>query len=272
MDRRLLFPVIAITAWAQQQPAQPAAEALRDRVRQYYQLMVEKKYRQAEAMVAEESKDDYYAGQKPEIKAFEITMLDLQTETTAKVTIRIKVLVLMPGAGAQIFDVPSATYWKLENGAWNWYIPAETKGLTPFGKMQPNSAAGTGTGMDMKGAAPGGIDNPDIGALINQIKLDQTSVSLSAQEPSRTVTITNGLPGPLDVSLDPHSLTSKLFQVELTPSHLEAGAKGVITIRRRPEPRLSGDAKPQPAGKQKDVIIVTTEPLHRTFNIQVESN
>ena len=271
MDRRLLFPAIAASAWAQQ-PSQPSTEALRDRVQQYYQMMVDKKYRQAEALVADESKEDYYAGKKPDIKNFEIMSIDLQGDMVAKVTIKAKLLMLMPGAGAQVFDFPTPTYWKTEKGVWCWYVPAETKGLTPFGKMQPNSAAGTGTGMDMKGAAPGGIDNPDIGALINQIKLDQTSVSLSAQEPSRTVTITNGLPGPLDVSLDPHSLTSKLFQVELTPSHLEAGAKGVITIRRRPEPKLSGDAKPQPASKQKDVIIVTTEPLHRTFNIQVESN
>ena len=259
MDRRLLFPVIAITAWAQQQPAQPAAEALRDRVRQYYQLMVEKKYRQAEAMVAEESKDDYYAGQKPEIKAFEITMLDLQTETTAKVTIRIKVLVLMPGAGAQIFDVPSATYWKLENGAWNWYIPAETKGLTPFGKMQPNSAAGTGTGMDMKGAAPGSLTSPDFAALLNQVHIDKSSITLTAQVPVQLVTIENGLPGPITLALDPHVKTLTGLTVEVEPAAVAAGAKAVIRIRRTGNKKFS------------DVVVVNAEPFHRSFEIMVRS-
>jgi len=44
MDRRLLFPALAATAWAQQtSPAQAAADkALRARLNQFYQLMVEK--------------------------------------------------------------------------------------------------------------------------------------------------------------------------------------------------------------------------------------
>ena len=72
MDRRLLFPAIAATAWAQQ-PSQPSTEALRDRVQQYYQMMVDKKYRQAEAMVAMESKEDYYNGKK--IKHYKVCRL-----------------------------------------------------------------------------------------------------------------------------------------------------------------------------------------------------
>src|SRR4051812_48984270 len=122
MDRRFLFPALAATAWAQQapQPAQAATEALRDRVQQYYQLMEDKKYRQAEGMVAEESKEDYYVGRKPDLKGFEVMSLDLTDEHTAKVTVRAKIMMLMPGAGAQIFDMPSPTYWKIEQGVWCW--------------------------------------------------------------------------------------------------------------------------------------------------------
>lgn len=257
MDRRFLFPAIAATAWAQQQPAQPAAEALRDRVKQYYQLMVEKKYRQAEAMVAEDSRDEYYNGKKPDLRAFDILSLDLQSATTAKATIRAKVLVLMPGAGAQLFDIPSPTYWKLENGVWCWYIPEETKAATPFGKMQNDTTSGAG--MDMKGAAPGGIDNPDVGSLLNKITIDRISVVLSAKEPQQVVTIANGLPGPLDLTLDPHARSIKGIMIEVRPAHLEAGEKATVTIRRTAE------------GKVLDVVPVTAEPFHRVFNIQVRS-
>lgn len=219
--------------------------------------MLEKKYRQAETMVAEESKDDYYAGQKPDIKSFDIMTLDLLTNTTAKVTIRTKLLVLMPGAGAQVFDMPSQSYWKLENGAWNWYIPEETKSATPFGKM--NSNGGTAGGLDMKGAAPGGIDNPDVGSLLNKITIDRISVVLTAKEPQQVVTISNGLPGPIDLTLDPHGKLIKGITTDVSPLHLEAGEKATVTIRRTGE------------GKVLDVVPVTAEPFHRVFNIQVRS-
>lgn len=256
MDRRLLFPAIAATAWAQQ-PSQPAAEALRDRVQQYYQMMVDKKYRQAEAMVAMESREDYYNGKKPDLKGFEIMNLDLLTPTTAKVTIRVKVVVLMPGAGGQLFDMPTPTYWILENGAWCWYIPEEVKAATPFGQMK-NTA--TGGGLDMKGAAPGGIDNPNVGSLVSQITIDKLSVRLSGQEREQSVTITNGLPGPVNLSLDSRVERITGLKVEIRPAQLQAGGKAVVTIRR------VGD------GKLKDVVQVVAEPFHRIFDIQVETN
>jgi hypothetical protein len=257
MDRRLLFPAIAATAWAQQ-PSQPSTEALRDRVQQYYQMMVDKKYRQAEAMVAMESKEDYYNGKKPDLKGFEIMNLDLQTPTTAKVTIRAKVVVLMPGAGGQLFDMPTPTYWILENGTWSWYIPEEVKSATPFGQMK--NGAGASGGMDMKGAAPGGIENPNVGALVNQISIDKRTITLSAKEPQQSVTITNGLPGPLDLNVDARVLNIKGLKVEVKPTHLDAGARAVVTFRRVGEARLT------------EVVQVIAEPFHRIFDIQVVSN
>jgi hypothetical protein len=256
MDRRLLYPAVAMTAWAQQ-PAQPTAEALRDRVQQYYQLMVDKKYRQAEAMVADDSKEDYYAGKKPDLKAFDIMNIDLQTANTAKVTIRAKVLLLMPGAGGQLFDMPTPTYWKLENGAWSWYIPEEVRSATPFGKMQ-NGVKVAGT-MDLKGAAPGGLDNPNVGALVDRITIDKLAVVLTSKEPQQLVTITNGLPGPLDLTLDSHALNIKGLTVQVVPLHLEAGGKAVVTLRRSATAQFT------------DVVPVIAEPFHRIFNIQVRS-
>jgi hypothetical protein len=256
MDRRLLFPAIAATAWAQQ-PSQPATEALRDRVQQYYQMMVDKKFRQAEALVAEESKEDYYAGKKPDIKNFEIMSIDLQADMVAKVTIKAKLLMLMPGAGAQVFDFPTPTYWKIEKGVWCWYVPAETKAATPFGKMVNDQSRGAG--MDMKGAAPGTLDNPDVGSLLNKIGIDRVSVVLSEKEPVQLITITNGLPGPLDLIVDAHVKTIKNIVVDVTPLHLEGGAKAVITVRR------------QSAGKVADYVAITAQPFRRVFNIQVVS-
>jgi len=78
------FPAVAITAWAQQtNPAAAKAEkALRARVEQFFQLQVDKKFRQVEPMVAADSKDLYYNASKPDLKAFEVQKVELLDHNT----------------------------------------------------------------------------------------------------------------------------------------------------------------------------------------------
>lgn len=261
MDRRLLFPVITITAWAQQ-PSKPATEALRDRVQQYYQLTVEQKYRQAEALVAESARDDYYNGSKPTFKSFEIVSIDLLTDTTARVTLRAKVLAIIPMATQQIFSMPVNTYWKLENGLWYWYTPEDLKGVTPFGKLKTtptNSSAPKSAEINQQGAAPGSLSNPDVGALLNQITLDRSEVTLSAKDPEQVVTITNGLPGPIDLVISPRAEQIKGIKVAVSALKLSAGQKSTIRITRTSAQKVS------------DEIVFTADPFPQTFRIQVRS-
>jgi hypothetical protein len=256
MDRRLLFPAAAATVWAQQvSPAAAEAEkALRDRVQQYYQLQVEKKFRQAEAMVAEDSKEDYYNGKKPNIRGFSIDRVEFQDNgTTATVTIKAKVLVLMPGAGAQVFEMPSPTHWKLENGLWCWYIPPEAKVTTPFGKLQIAEGS-AGQTPDPKGKAP------DLAALVGQVSINRTSVDFGAGRDEQSVTITNGLPGPLDLRVDPHAEQIRGLSVAIDKTHLESGEKATLHFR------MTGNAK------IADVVEVTAFPINRAFDIQVKGN
>jgi hypothetical protein len=261
MDRRLLFPAVAVTAWAQQaSPAAAEAEkALRDRVQQFYQLQVDKKYRQAEGMVADDTKDDYYVGKKPNIQGFTIDRVELSDDNTkAKVSIKAKVLVLMPGAGAQVFEMPTPTTWKVENGEWRWYISAEAKVTTPFGKI--NTAGDTKTSeLNTKGQAPGGIMNPDLGALQGKATIDRAEVILTADSPSQVVTITNELPGPLDLRVDPHAGMIKGLTVEVDKTHLEAGEKARVLLRLTGTNRIS------------DVVEIAAFPLNRPFDIKVTS-
>ncbi len=248
---------MAITAWAQQSsPEAVAAEQpLRERVQQFYQLQQDKKYREAEAFVADDTKDLYYNGQKANIRGFSIDRVELlDGNTQAKVTVRLKVLVLMFGAGAQIFDMPTPTTWKIENGEWRWYVAEEAKSATPFGKMK-TGAGGTLEGQ--KGEAPGGIEHPDLGALQGQLSVDRTSVIFSLDAPDQTVTITNGLPGPTELRVDPHAEAIKGLTVKVDKLHLEAGEKAVITLHREGTSRFS------------DSVVITASPLNRVFAITV---
>lgn len=255
MNRRLfLLPVAAATVWAQQ--ASPAEEetrkALISRVSEYYKLMVEKKYRQAESMVAEESRDDYYNGKKPDIKGFDILKVDLAAGANeATVTVKAKVLVLMLGAGAQIFDMPSPTHWKLVDGKWYWFIPEEVKHATPFGKIQTNAATGLEGLPNTKGKAP------EMGSLLGQVTIDRLNVSLNAKDMEQTVTITNGLPGPSDLRIDPHVEAIKGLTVRVSSLHLDSGQKATV--------RLRWDGKTTVS----DTVEIRASPLNLAFDIEV---
>src|SRR4051794_9122395 len=69
-------------------PPQDVDDALRARITKFYDLHVASKFRQAEQLVAEESKDDFYVLSKPELKAFKIGNIEYSEKfTKAKVVI-----------------------------------------------------------------------------------------------------------------------------------------------------------------------------------------
>jgi hypothetical protein len=255
-DRRFLFPVIAATAWAQQ-PSPAAAEAegaLRARAEQFFKLQVEKKYRQAESMVAEDTKDDYYNGNKFNIKDFSIDRIELLDDNTrAKVTIKARVTMTVPGAGMIDLDAPSLTLWKLEDKEWVWYSDHAKAVETPFGTVKPqegpNKSDGPPPTLAMAGKAP------DIATLQSLVKIDQTSVVLTAEAPEQTVTVSNDLPGGADIELGINQATG--FTVDVDKKHLASGEKTLIHFRSANDSHEGG------------VVQVYVAPLATQFDIQV---
>jgi len=255
IDRRFLFPVAAATAWAQQpSPAVAEAEAaLRARVEQYYKLQVEKKYREAEAMVAEDSKDDYYNRAKQNIEGFSIQQIELlDNNSRARVTIKGKVTLRAAFLGAQQFEMPLLTSWKIENGQWVWWVDPETRGQTPFGTMKPTERTASGAPIPPPPAAI------DVKTLMNSVTLDKASVTLNASHPENTVTLTNHLPGSITLELTKPPLAD--VSIELEKSDVKAGETSVIRFR------LTGQAK------SSGVVHLLASPLNEVFEIQVQSN
>jgi hypothetical protein len=256
MDRRLIFPAVAITAWAQQ-PAQPpgAAEAeaaLRARVDEFYKLQVQKKFRQAEAMVADDSKDDYYDRAKQQISGFSLQQVEmLDNNTRARVTVKAKVTLRAALVGSQDFELPLLTSWKVENGQWMWFVDPETRGRTPFGTITP-TAGGPTNGSSL---ATGNVDIKDI---MNQVTIDRAAVTLSASSPEQTVTLTNHLPGP--VSLELTKTQMRDLSIELEKSRLNGGESSTIRFRQTGSSRSSG------------TVRVVVSPLNKVFSIEVRSD
>src|SRR5581483_1077098 len=124
-------------AAAPQQPAPPEVEqALRARVSQYYQDCVDRKYRDAENVLAEESKDWFYNHDKPQYKGFEIQSINWSDNFThARVFVFLTVdmhlgTVTIPGH-------PTAEgEWKLVDGQWYLHLITPQEGFrTPFGTI-----------------------------------------------------------------------------------------------------------------------------------------
>src|ERR1019366_5950106 len=190
-----LFPVVAASAWAQQQaPGAAAAEAaVRARAQTFFDLQVAKKYRQGEAMVADESKDAYYNGAKFNIDSFTITKVQVaEGNAAADVTIKAKVTVIVPAIGQTVHtEAAQTTHWKLENSEWVYFLDADAAPMTPFGKLNPQAGAGkTATGNGTFGG------RPDLATLLKAGQGDRNSVEMKPGE-NQTVKVSNFLPGPV---------------------------------------------------------------------------
>ncbi len=115
MHRLLPLSLVALSLLAQapllDKPPQDIDDTLRARVAQFYDFHVSRKYRQCEQFIAEESKDDFFVMNKPQLDSFRIGNIDYSDHfTKAKVVIVGMMPFLMPGAGLKTMEQPFATF------------------------------------------------------------------------------------------------------------------------------------------------------------------
>lgn len=110
-----------------------AEEKLRARVIQFYSLYQQAKFRQAEALVAEESRDLYYAMQKAPIRSFQLEQITWDDDYKTA-TVLVACLSATPRTAAEGIWVPVNSRWRLDNG--EWYMVIKPRTTTPFGPMK----------------------------------------------------------------------------------------------------------------------------------------
>jgi hypothetical protein len=232
MFRAVALSAFALLCFAQTPPKSqndPPAEvdqALRARITQFYQYLVDGKYRQAEALVAEDTKDLFYDNAKPKYQGFEIQHIEYADNyTRAQVTVQVQQVIFMGEIGNMNVKLGSSGSWKVENGQWCWYVDPHAPLATPWGKVETETAA------------PGAAPTPPpfkmptlqdaLRDLYSQVKADKQSLTLKPGEPQE-VTITNGAPGPINLSL--YSSTTGV-EVKIDRTQLKAGEKAIVTFR-----------------------------------------
>jgi hypothetical protein len=256
MFRSTSLLMLAAAAYAQSpadlfnRPPADVDQALRARISEFYQDQVDGKFRQAEALVADDTKDLYYNASKTKYLSFEIRRIDYSEGfTRAKAVVLLEQYVMIPQFANKLFKVPTPSTWKLINGQWYWWVDPETLRDSPWGKMTPgpNSAPGA------PGALPAIPNAKDIEKrMAAQVKADRAAVTLKGTE-AQEVTITNSAPGQVTISL---LGTLPGVEAKLDRATIGQGEKAILTLR------IAGAAK---AG----VLSVHVEQSGQVIPIQV---
>ena len=255
MFRFILLALFAAGSFAQNagdvfnKPPADVDQALRARITTFYDLHVKGEFRKAEALVAEDSQEIYYNGSKTKYLSFEIVRIDYSDNfTRAKATVVCEQHIMLPGFMGLPMKIPMPSTWKLVDATWYWWVDPESLRATPFGKATPGPARDSASAAKPMPVIPTTV--PDY--IYNQVKADKASVTLKTGE-SGQVTITNGAPGPMNISL-----TGSVpgVEVKLDRSLLNAGEKAILTIR------AGNDAKP-------GVLTIQVEQTNQVIPIQV---
>ncbi len=231
-------------------------QALRGRVSFFYQAHVDGKFRLADTVVHEDSKDAFFVADKNRCKSFDIIKIEYEEEfTKARVVTAVGTDFFMPGPGKLDVTIPLTTLWKLDAGEWWWYVlPRGEEGVeTPFGTMKPGAEGDSSSPYHRLQNMPG------VEQIGRNIRVNKTELTLSCSSPSSDeVVISNGMPGAITIqySVDEiEGVTATLDKKEL-PGGEDAHLK--VSCEPREElagKRLSGTIAISPTGHQIPLTI-----------------
>jgi hypothetical protein len=269
--RAALFLSIGLTAFAQT-PATPAPEvdsALRSRVTEFFQDLVDSKFVEAFDLVADDTRTFYFNSEKKPLKEFKIIEVKYDPAfTKATVTLDVKrewtFSVQAARTAATIVEVPMVTIWKLEKGKWVW--SNETRPDQPVTPMGPSDVQlihrqpdGTVAGL------PPQITNEILNAakqkILGQSSIDKREITLStSQASSDKVTFHNGQQGAIRLQLSPAPIPG--LTVQLDKTDLNAGDDAALQISYDPR---SGQAA---AGKSALIRLIVV-PFNQIYDVKV---
>lgn len=205
MKRRLLLALVlvAVPSVAQsagalfQKPPVGVEGPLKSRVKEFFDLQMAGKFRQAEGLVCSDTKDHYYVQDKQRPKTAEVGRVILEEgNQQARVVVEMDVE-LTTMVGKLVSKYPATTFWRLEEGQWCYYVPKESRDRmeTPFGVMHNPGGQSTSPG-----APPG--QPVDLATLRKAVSPSKPGVVLKGYERSSDeVLLRNSQPGPVRIQL-----------------------------------------------------------------------
>jgi len=229
--------------------------ALRERVDLFYQAHVDGKFRLADTVVHEDSKDAFFVADKSQYGSYEIIRINYAEEfTRAQVVTMVDTDFFVPGVGSTPVKVPLTTFWKTEAGEWWWYvIPRSKEGtVTPFGIMKAGDENDETSPYyklkNMKGADE----------LASKVDISKRTVSLVCGADSQDeIVVSNGMPGA--VALDFATVEDPGFELKIEKEQVESGEEGRLVFScpdsERAGTEVSGMLSIRPTGHQIPISI-----------------
>jgi hypothetical protein len=267
----LAAPAAPQTAIEQFRKAPPAVDqALRDRVTQFYQLHMEKKWRKVSDLVDEESQDAFIAQIKRNPLSFQINEVQYSDNyTRAKVMTLIEEERLIATGGITRMKLPVQTEWRIVEGQWFNTIAMAACRPTPFGACNPEDATRKNEGgVDLKKQVEAAMNQAAAGQFpgMDQIgfgdettvRIDPKQLALAAQ--TAEFTFQNPMDGWLSLTLVKISAKEAIvaFADEMVPP--QGKAKVRVTL---PKGFVAADGGV--------TLRVGVKPLNRGFDLRVST-
>ncbi|HYP08535.1 MAG TPA: hypothetical protein VER03_20035, partial [Bryobacteraceae bacterium] len=226
-------------------------EALRASVAKFFQAHVDGKYRQAEEVIAEDSKDFYYNMEKRRYFGFDIVRINYSDDfTKATVVTGVDVEWRSPRVGVMRVKQPMTSLWKVDNGRWAWYVVPQKDWDTPWGRMNPGPDPQENKMMAL-------FKGVDVATVARQVAIDTTEIRLKGYEASGgQAVISNSMPGDIQLRLSAPSAPG--LEVKLDKETLKSGEKATVSVQYNPATK-----EPKPSRE----IVVAVDPTGHVYHI-----
>ncbi len=252
-----------------QAPPPEVDQALRARVNEFFGYHVSGKFMKAYDLVAEDTKEYYFAVQKRLYISYtigDITYSDNFTKATVNVVGKTKMRP-RPEFPEIIMDQPMNTTWKIENGKWVWYVSMKVDCPTPMSCGPDGKPRVPTPAPPVDPTAP---KMPDVSAktlhdeteqILKASKVDKPVVAMSSTSATtEQVVFHNGQPGYVRVSVFSEPKVEG-FTASIEKSDLKGGEDLTVNLRYEPtsvQPPLALTVK------------LYVEPLGQVFPIVVK--
>lgn len=259
------WPLAAQSLADQLQKAPPEVDQrLRERITAFYQAHVDRKFRQAEQYVAEDTKDFFYERRKSGIIKFELKdVVYSDNFTRAKATVVCHQNIMLPGFNGQVVGVPVPSHWKIENGDWFFYVDEQDINAMPFGGLK---AAASAPGESAGDAMPNLSSGPDLQALQTMVSVERDRVQVTSGEAPPPVRVASAAPGRLSLKLEFPKVPG--FSASLESPELPARGSTLLRFHLDPqEPLRTGVLVRLTVEQTGQVLYVVVSPA----NVQAQA-
>jgi len=223
--------------------------ALRARITEFYDYHVKGDTLSALDLVAKDTRQYFFDTAKPRFINFEIQRIKYDAGFTHAIsTVEVERAVMLPGFDGEVMKMAVVDEWKIDNGAWRWWVDPAKRNLTPFSQKP----ATPGPMANAKVHASSASIQTNMDEVYALVQTDKNAVSLKPGA-SDAVLIGNGMTGPVTAQV---VSKPKGVDVSLSAKDIGPSAKITVTVKAAADAE-SGD------------LVVRIDPIGKLITIQV---